>query len=73
MSTWDELPSTWNEWTIWEWGNPNLYKMDLVSEDYTITINDEYKDYAISGKSFCFNSILLSVITNSSYSNVIIY
>lgn len=60
MSTWDELPLTWNEWTIWEWGNPNLYKMDLVSEDYTITINDEYKDYVISGKSLSDRDLIKS-------------
>ena len=58
--TWDELPNTWDEWTIWGCGNINLYKMDLVSDDYNININDEYKDYQISGKSLSDRNLIRS-------------
>ena len=71
MATWDDLPQTWDEWTVWDWGSPNLYKMDLVSDDYSITINDEYKDYQISGKSLFDRDLLKSSgqITFSKYTD----
>ena len=56
--TWDTLPQTWDEWTIWDYGNPNLYKMDLVSDDYNLTINEEFKEYNYSGKSISDKQLL---------------
>ena len=60
MATWDTLPQTWGEWLLWDYNNPNLFKMDTVSDDYNLTINEEFKEYKYSGNSITDKDLINS-------------
>jgi len=71
MSTWLDLPSTWAEWTTWEYpAIPKTLMMDLVNEDYNISYNEENIDIKNSGSTVS-DKILIGMNGQITFSKMI--